>query len=261
MGLLLYGPLPMILALVFAALFGLAIGSFLNVVAWRMPRRESLVRPASRCPACETPIRPADNVPLLSWLLLRGRCRACRAQISVRYPLVEVTTAALYVAVVAAEWDDAAKIALGIALVTLLVPVTLIDLEHRIIPNRLTGPFAVVALTLGLALDSGFVVEQLIAGAAAGGFFLLAVLAYPKGMGMGDVKLAGVLGLFLGRSVGVALLVGLLAGVVVGGAIIARKGAAAGRKTSIPFGPFLALGGLVAVFVGNAVADAYLNRY
>ena len=153
-----------------------------------------------------------------------------------------------------------ARIALGIALVTLLVPVTLIDLEHRLIPNRLTGPFAIIALALGVALDSGFVVEQLIAGAAAGGFFFLAVLAYPKGMGMGDVKLAGVMGLFLGRSVGVALLIGLLAGVVVGAAIIARKGASAGRKTSIPFGPFLALGAIVALFIGDAIVDAYLAR-
>jgi leader peptidase (prepilin peptidase)/N-methyltransferase len=251
----------MLATLILAALAGLTIGSFLNVLAWRLPRRESLVRPRSRCPACAATIRPYDNVPLLSWLALRGRCRACGAHISRRYPLVEAATAALYVAVVAAEWGDAAKIALGIALVTLLVPVTLIDLEHRIIPNRLTGPFALVALGLGLALNSGFVVEQLIAGLAAGGFFFITVLAYPKGMGMGDAKLAGVLGLFLGRSVGVALLVGVLAGAVAGGAIVARKGAPAGRKTAIPFGPFLALGGLVALFAGNAVVEAYLTRF
>jgi leader peptidase (prepilin peptidase)/N-methyltransferase len=174
--------------------------------------------------------------------------------------VVEAATAALYVGVVASQWGDGAKIALGIAFVTLLVPVTLIDLEHRIIPNRLTGPFALVAVALGLALDSGFVVEQLAAGLAAGGFFFLTVLAYPKGMGMGDAKLAGVMGLFLGRSVGVALLVGVAAGAVVGGAIVARMGAAAGRKTAIPFGPFLALGGLVALFAGNALVDAYASQ-
>jgi leader peptidase (prepilin peptidase) / N-methyltransferase len=251
----------MVLVLPFAALLGLAIGSFLNVVAWRMPRRESLVRPGSRCPGCGTAIGALDNVPVVSWLALHGRCRSCGERISARYPLVELATAALYVAVVAAAWDDAARIALGIALVTLLVPVTLIDLEHRIIPNRLTGPFAVLAIGLGAALDPGFVPEQVIAGVAAGGFFMLAVLAYPRGMGMGDVKLAGVLGLYLGRAVGPALLVGLVAGVVVGAAIMARKGAAAGRKTAIPFGPFLALGGIVAIFVGDTLVDAYLDRF
>ena len=250
----------MLPVIVLAAVLGLAVGSFLNVVAWRLPRKEPLTRPRSRCAACAVPIRPVDNVPVVSWLVLRGRCRACGEPISPRYPVVEAATAALYAAVVAADWGNEARIALGIALVTLLVPVTLIDLEHRLIPNRLTGPFAIIALALGVALDSGFVVEQLIAGAAAGGFFFLAVLAYPKGMGMGDVKLAGVMGLFLGRSVGVALLIGLLAGVVVGAAIIARKGASAGRKTSIPFGPFLALGAIVALFIGDAIVDAYLAR-
>jgi leader peptidase (prepilin peptidase)/N-methyltransferase len=251
----------MVFAVVLAGVLGLAVGSFLNVVAWRLPRRESLVSPGSRCPSCGTPIAPADNVPVVSWLVLRGRCRACGARISLRYPLVELVTAGLYAAVVAAEWGDAARVALGIALVTVLVPVTLIDLEHRIIPNRLTGPFALLALGLGAVLDPSFVVEQLIAGAAAGGFFLLAVLAYPRGMGMGDVKLAGVLGLYLGRSAGAALLVGLLAGLMAGAVVIARKGTAAGRKTAIPFGPFLALGGVVAIFAGDAIVDAYLDRF
>jgi leader peptidase (prepilin peptidase)/N-methyltransferase len=251
----------MVLALPFTALVGLAIGSFLNVVVWRMPRRESLVHPGSHCPACGSTLRPFDNVPVVSWLALRGRCRSCAQRISARYPLVELVTAVLYVAVVAVAWGDGARMALGIALVTLLVPVTLIDLDHRIIPNRLTGPFAALAIALGVALDPGFVGEQLIAGAAAGGFFLLAVLAYPRGMGMGDVKLAGVMGLYLGRAVGPALLVGLVAGVLVGIAIMARKGAAEGRKTAVPFGPFLAIGGLVAIFVGDAIADAYLDRF
>jgi leader peptidase (prepilin peptidase) / N-methyltransferase len=251
----------MILALPLTALFGLAIGSFLNVVAWRLPRRESLVSPGSRCPGCGTAIRPMDNVPVLSWLRLKGRCRACGEPIAVRYAIVEAVTAALYVAVVAVAWGDATRMALGIALVTLLVPVTVIDLEHRIIPNRLTGPFAVLALALGAALEPGFLAEQIIAGAAAGGFFLLAALAHPRGMGMGDVKLAGVMGLYLGRAVGPALAVGLLAGVVVGMAVIARKGATAGRKTAIPFGPFLALGGIIAIFVGDAIVDGYLERF
>ena len=251
----------MVIALPFAALVGLAIGSFLNVVAWRLPRGESLSSPPSRCPSCEAPIRPYDNIPVLSWLLLRGRCRGCRTPIAARYPIVEAATAVLYVAVVAAEWGDAAAIARGIALVTLLVPVTLIDFEHRIIPNKLTLPFAILAVALGIALDPGFVVEQLIAGAAAAGFFLAAVLAYPRGMGMGDVKLAGVMGLYLGRAVAPALFIGLMAGVVVGAVIIARKGAKEGRKTAVPFGPFLALGAVVAIFAGDAMIDAYLDRF
>jgi leader peptidase (prepilin peptidase)/N-methyltransferase len=251
----------MVAAIVLAAVGGLIIGSFLNVVAYRLPRGESLSHPPSRCPSCEAPIRPYDNVPVLSWLLLRGRCRACKAPISARYPLVEALTGALWALVMWARWDDASGIALGIVLVTILIPITLIDYEHRIIPNRITGPAAVIAIVIGLVLDMDFVVEQLIAGAAAGGFFLLAAIAYPRGMGMGDVKLAGVMGLYLGRAVGLAVLVGLVAGVVVGAAIIARVGAKEGRKTAVPFGPFLALGGVIAIFAGDAVADAYADHF
>lgn len=249
------------LALVFAPVFGLLIGSFLNVVAWRLPRGESLATPGSHCPSCNAPVRPWDNVPLLSWLLLRGRCRDCRTSISVRYPLVEGVTAALYAGVVLARWDDVAEIAFGLALVTLLVPVTLIDLEHRKIPNLLTGPFAVLAIALGAVLDPSHLPEQLIAAAAAGGFFFAAAVLYPRGMGMGDVKLAGVMGLFLGRAVAPAVFVALIAGVLVGAVIIARLGAEAGRKTAVPFGPFLALGGIVALFAGDALVDAYLSRF
>jgi leader peptidase (prepilin peptidase)/N-methyltransferase len=251
----------MVPALALTALMGSILGSFLNVVAWRLPRGESLVHPGSQCPACAAAIKPYDNVPVLGWLWLRGHCRACHAPISARYPVVEAVTAALYAAVVAARWDDVTQIALGLALVTLLVPMVLIDLEHRLIPNRLTLPFAVLALALGVVLDPGIVAEQLIAGAAAGGFFLLAALAYPRGMGMGDVKLAGVLGLYLGRAVAPAIFVGLIAGVLAGVVIIARKGAAEGRRTAVPFGPFLALGALVAVFCGDALVDAYLDRF
>jgi leader peptidase (prepilin peptidase) / N-methyltransferase len=251
----------MVAAIVLAALGGLIIGSFLNVVAYRLPRGESLAHPPSRCPSCGAPVKPYDNIPVLSWLLLRGRCRACKAPISARYPLVEALTGALYALVTWARWDDASGIALGIVLVTILIPIALIDFEHRIIPNRITGPAAVVAIVIGIVLDMDFVAEQLIAGAAAGGFFLLAAIAYPRGMGMGDVKLAGVMGLYLGRGVGLAVLVGLVAGVIVGAAIIARVGAKEGRKTAVPFGPFLALGGVIAIFAGDAVADAYTDRF
>lgn len=241
-----------------AALFGAMIGSFLNVVVYRMPRGESLVRPRSRCPACGVAIKPYDNVPVLGWLWLRGRCRECGEPISLRYPAVEALTAALAVAVVLFK-HSAHDIALGLALVVILVPVALIDLEHRIIPNKITLAAAFLALAIGLATRPSGVAEQLIAAVAAGGFLLVFVLAYPRGMGMGDVKLAAVLGLFLGRSVGVAILVGVLAGTLVGAAIMARLGVSRGRKTAVPFGPFLALGAVVALFAGPDIVHWYLH--
>jgi leader peptidase (prepilin peptidase)/N-methyltransferase len=250
----------MALAIALAALAGLVVGSFLNVVAYRLPRDESLVHPRSRCPSCGTQLRAIDNVPVVSWLLLRGRCHHCGAAISARYPLVELTTGALYAAVVATQ-DDAVRIVLGLLLVTVLVPITLIDLDHRIIPNRITGPAAVAALVAVAALDPDFLVEAIVAGIAGGGFFLIAALLYPRGMGMGDVKLAAVLGLYLGRAVAPAILIALVSGVFVGAAIMVRKGAVEGRKTAVPFGPFLALGGLIAFFVGNELVDAYLDTF
>jgi leader peptidase (prepilin peptidase)/N-methyltransferase len=250
----------MIVAVAFAGVMGLVVGSFLNVVIHRLPRGESLVAPRSRCPGCETQIAARDNIPVLSWLLLRGRCRHCGTRISARYPLVEALTAVLFVAVVLVEGADR-DVWLGLAFVTLLVPVTAIDLDERIIPNRLLAPAAVVALALLVALRSGDLVEHLIAAAAAGGFLLVAVLAHPRGMGMGDVKLAGVMGLYLGRAVGPAMLVALVSGTVVGLAIIVRKGAKEGRKTAVPFGPFLALGGLVGLFAGDEIVDWYLDNF
>jgi leader peptidase (prepilin peptidase)/N-methyltransferase len=250
----------MALAIAFAAVGGLLVGSFLNVVAYRLPRGESLVHPRSRCPHCDTQLRAIDNVPVVSWLALRGRCHACGAPISVRYPLVEATTGALYVAVVASQ-DDTIRIVLGLLLVTALVPITLIDLDHRIIPNKITGPAAIAALVAIVALDTDFLVEALISAVAGGGFFFIAAVAYPRGMGMGDVKLAGVLGLYLGRAVGPAILIALITGVLVGAAVIARKGAKEGRKTAVPFGPFLALGGMIAFFVGDEIVDAYLDTF
>ena len=250
----------MALAIILAAVGGLVVGSFLNVVAYRLPRDESLVHPRSRCPSCGTQLRAIDNVPVVSWLLLRGRCHHCGAAISARYPLVELTTGALYAAVVATQ-DDAVRIVLGLLLVTVLVPITLIDLDHRIIPNRITGPAAVAALVAIAALDTDFLVEAIVAGIAGGGFFLIAALLYPRGMGMGDVKLAAVLGLYLGRAVAPAILIALVSGVFVGAAIMVRKGAVEGRKTAVPFGPFLALGGMIAFFVGNELVDAYLDTF
>jgi leader peptidase (prepilin peptidase) / N-methyltransferase len=239
---------------------GLILGSFLNVVAYRLPRGESLAAPASRCPGCEAPIKPYDNVPVISWLLLRGRCRSCGTRIAWRYPLVELATAvllALTVIVIGTNED----VWLGLAFVLLLVPVTVIDIDFRIIPNKLMIAGTVVALAILAVTSPDDIPPHLIAAAAAGGFLLVAAIAYPAGMGMGDVKLAFVMGLFLGREVGVAMLVALVAGSVVGIAVMAHKGAAEGRKTAIPFGPFLALGGIVGLLAGEPVVDWYLDTF
>ena len=200
----------------FAGVLGAIFGSFLNVVVYRLPRHESLVTPASHCPRCGD----AGASPTTTSRSSRGCCCAATAAaaappISPRYPLVEALTAALCVGAVLAH-HSAADIALSVALILLVVPAALIDLEHRIIPNRITALGAVLALVLGLALDPAGEPARLIAGAAAGGFLLLAALAYPGGMGMGDVKLAGVMGLFLGAAVAPALLIALIAGVLVG---------------------------------------------
>jgi leader peptidase (prepilin peptidase)/N-methyltransferase len=249
---------PIAFAAAVAGAFGATIGSFLNVVAYRLPRAESLVHPGSRCPGCGTAIKVYDNVPVFGWLLLRGRCRSCRTAISPRYPIIEALTGALAVGVVLTK-HSASAIALGLVLVVVLVPVALIDLEHRIIPNKITLPAAVAAVAIGAALDLKGVPEQLIAGSGAGGFLLAFLLMYPRGMGMGDVKLAVVLGLFLGRSVGVAILAGVLTATLVGAVVIARVGVEAGRKTAVPFGPFLAFGGVIGVFAGPAIIHWYLH--
>lgn len=244
----------------FAGVFGAMIGSFLNVVVYRLPRRESIVRPASHCPACGATVRPYDNVPVLSWLLLRGRCRNCSNAISARYPLVEALTALLCVGAVLGG-GGTAMIALNVTFILLLVPIALIDVEHRIIPNKLTALGSVLALAIGTALDPSGEPERLIAGVAAGGALLLAALAYPGGMGMGDVKLAGVMGLFLGSAVAPAMLIALFAGVLFGVLVAARKGAREARKTAVPFGPFLAFGSLVAVFAGDQLVNWYTTHF
>lgn len=247
-------------AAVFAGVMGAIVGSFLNVVAYRLPRGESVARPASRCPGCGTPIRPWDNIPVLSWLLLRGRCRACGEPISPRYPIVEAGTGLLCALVVVdrgVEWDAL----LGIALVLFLVPIVLIDLDVQLIPNKLTISGSLVAIALLAVFSPGDLVEHLIAAAAAGGFLLVAAVVYPAGMGMGDVKLAAMMGLYLGSAVAPAMFVALIAGTVVGAAIIARVGAREGRKRGIPFGPYLALGAIVALFAGDPLVDAYLGTF
>ncbi len=249
------------LVLLPAAAFGLIIGSFLNVVAFRLPARASLSTPGSHCPSCETPIKPYDNIPLLSWLLLRGRCRSCSEPIAARYPLVEAVTALLFAAVVAVHLNSTADLVLGLVLVAFLVPIALIDYDHQLIPNRLTLPAAILAIVLGTALDPGGEVERLIAGAVAALVLGLPSLLHPSGMGMGDAKLVGVLGLFLGASVAPAFFVAFLVGTIGGVAIMMRKGMMQGRKTKVPFGPFLALGGVVGILAGNELVQLYLGAF
>ncbi|HXR31165.1 MAG TPA: prepilin peptidase [Solirubrobacterales bacterium] len=243
-----------------ALLGGLIVGSFVTVVAHRVPRGESIVGPRSRCPACGAQIAAYDNVPVVSWALLRGRARCCGAAISVRYPLTELAMGTLFAATVAALWDDGGEIALGLVFVTTLVAITVTDLEQRLIPNKILLVAALLGAAIATVTDPGSLAERAIAAATAGGLLFLAALAYPRGMGLGDVKLAAVMGLFLGRDVAPAILVALLAGSLVGIAMIALHGVAA-RKRAIPFGPFLALGGVVALFAGDQLVDLYLGTF
>jgi leader peptidase (prepilin peptidase) / N-methyltransferase len=234
---------------------GLALGSFLNVVAARVPLRRSIVRPPSACMACGQEIRWYDNIPLLSYALLRGRCRHCGVRIHFVYPAVELLTAVLLAGCVLAS-GLSVEAAVAAFFCAVLVAVSAIDLEHRIIPNRIVLPAAVVVLAANTARDLSL--EWIVAGLAASGFLLAAALAYPAGMGMGDVKLALLMGVALGKAVPVALLVGMVAAMIPGVILFARYGKRA-RKMGIPFGPFLALGSVVALFWGHDILDAYLS--
>jgi leader peptidase (prepilin peptidase) / N-methyltransferase len=247
---------PEILA---GGLLGAVIGSFLNVVAHRVPLGESLVSPGSHCPGCGAPVRPYDNVPVISWLVLRGRCRNCGMRISPRYPLVELATAIAFAAVVAVRgFDD--DLILELPFVAALIGLAAIDFDHRLLPNKIVYPLAAYGVIATLLVDQDDLVENLIAGAGAFAFLLAAVIAYPRGMGMGDVKLAGAMGLYLGLSVIPALLVAFLSGSLVGVVILAREGAA-GRKKAVPFGVFLALGGIVGVLAGPELIDLYETNF
>ena len=234
---------------------GLAVGSFLNVLAARLPLRRSVVHPGSACMSCGTEIRWYDNVPLLSYALLRGRCRSCGARIGLRYPAVELVTALLVAGCVLAfglTLDAAVAALFCIA----LVAVSATDLEHRIIPNKIVLPSAVVVLAAQTALHPS--PEWALGALGASGFLFVAALAYPAGMGMGDVKLALLMGAMLGRTVSVALMLGMIAALLPGIVLLAKHGQKA-RKMGIPFGPFLALGSVVALFWGHTVLDAYLR--
>jgi len=245
------------------ALYGLVIGSFLNVVIWRVPRKESIVSPASHCPGCETPIAVRDNVPVVSWLVLRGHCRSCGTKISFRYPFVELLTGVLFGAVgarFAGSWALPAFLVLTAALVAL----SAIDLEFYLLPTRILRPVAIISVPL-LALAAGLEQDWGAFGRAAAGalvaftFFFVVHLISPNGMGFGDVRLSFLLGLFLGflgwGDLAGGLFFGFFYGAVIGIALIALG--ARSRKQHIPFGPFLAAGTMTFVLFGAQILDWY----
>jgi len=234
---------------------GLALGSFLNVVAARVPLRRSIVRPPSACMSCAQELRWYDNVPLLSYAVLRGRCRHCGVRIPLVYPAVELLTAVLIAGCVLA-FGLSAEAAVAAFFCAVLVAVSAIDLEHRIIPNRIVLPATVIVLIANTARELS--PQWAIGAVGASGFLLAAALVYPAGMGMGDVKLALLMGAALGKTVPVALMAGMLAAMIPGIVLFACHGKKA-RKMGIPFGPFLALGSVVALFWGHDILDAYLS--
>jgi leader peptidase (prepilin peptidase)/N-methyltransferase len=240
---------------------GAILGSFATALAHRLPRNENWVSERSRCPSCGEMIGARDNIPIASWMILRGRCRNCGAAISPRYILAELILAVLFVATyVILGDDDAGELALGLVLCFVLVVITLTDLDLRIIPNKIVlagsiAAVAIAAISMPETLDTRF-----IAAAIAGGVMFLVALAYPRGMGMGDAKLVGMMGLFIGRAIAPATLIGFLLGAVVGVAMIARQGAAA-RKSAIPFGPFLAVGGIIGLWFGDDIVQWYLDEF
>jgi leader peptidase (prepilin peptidase)/N-methyltransferase len=251
------------LRVLIAVPYGLIVGSFVTVLVHRVPAGESVVAPRSRCPNCGTPITARDNVPILSWLLLRGRCRACGVRIPARYPLIELASAVLFAAAAVRYGDVWLLIGVSVFL-GLLLALSLIDLEHKILPNRIVYPslvafpvFLVAARLAGAPVD---LVHAGIGFLAYGGVMLVVAIVSPKGMGMGDVKLSALIGLVVGAidlpSVAVAAGLAILLGGI--GAVVALA-MGKGRKTAVPFGPFLAAGAALALFWGPAIADAYVR--
>ena len=237
-----------------AGLFGLVIGSFLNVVIHRVPLRQSIVWPSSRCPNCGEGIKSFDNLPVLSYLVLRGRCRNCKVSISPRYPLVEGFTGILFAL---AGYQFGLSLALVWALVLISVLVTLAgtDLEHRILPNVIVGPAAVVGFLLSFVMDPGRWWVYLASAVVVAAGLLALALAYPGGMGMGDVKMGGMLGAFLGPYAALAVFVGALVGALVGGVLMAAGKMQ--RRSALPFGVFLALAGVFTLFLGQEIWEWY----
>lgn len=246
-----------------SVLVGLMVGSFLNVVIHRVPRKESIVKPGSRCPGCGTQLSPKDNIPVASWLILRGKCRSCRAPISPRYPLIELLTAVLF-AITAVRLGPDWALPAFLVVVAGLIAISAVDLERFIVPNRILYPTLFIAaplLLLAGALEDDWssVRTAAIGGALAWGLLLVIHLISPRGMGFGDVRLAGLIGMTTGwLSVGhvlVALFLGFLTASVVGVSLIFLK--LKGRKDKVPFGPFLALGAYLAILFGDPILSWY----
>ena len=239
-----------------AVLFGLVVGSFLNVVIHRVPLRESVVWPASHCPHCGEPIRPRDNLPLISYVLLRGRCRNCKESISVRYPVVEATTGLIFGAA-AYEFGSSLALLHALIFISVLIPLAVIDLEHRLLPNVIVGPATLLGLVLSILVDpAGWWTYPLFALAVAGSLLGLALI-YPRGMGMGDVKMGGMLGAFLGPYAALAVFLGALLGAISGGLLMAAGKMQ--RRSALPFGLFMALGGVISLFVGPELWHLYTD--
>ncbi len=251
------------MAITAVALFvlGAILGSFATALAHRMPRGENWVSERSRCPSCCETIGSRDNIPIASWMILRGKCRNCGEPISPRYVLAELTLAALFAATYLIVGDDEiGELILGLVLCFVLVVVTLTDLDLRIIPNKVVLPGAIVAVVVAAITVPETLDTRLISAAIGGGLLFLLVLAYPRGMGMGDAKLVGMMGLYIGRALAPATLIGFALGALVGVAMIARQGAAA-RKSAIPFGPFLAVGGIIGLWFGDDIVQWYLDEF
>ena len=244
-------------AVVFAP--ALALGSFLNVVAARLPDRRSLVGPRSACVSCGARIAWYDNLPLVSYAVLRGRCRTCAVRIGWRYPAVELATAVLVTASFL-RFGLSGRAFVAAYFCSVLVVLSAIDVERRILPDIIVLPSWALILGAQIALEPGRTIEWVAASLGASLFLFLALVAYPKGMGMGDVKLALLLGAGLGRAVAVGMMVGMLAALAYSIVLFVRHGFAA-RKMAIPFGPFLAFGAIVALFVGDDLLSAYLGRF
>lgn len=239
-----------------AALFGLVVGSFLNVVIHRVPLRESVASPGSHCPGCGAQIKAYDNVPVLSYLLLRGRCRNCEMRIPVSYPVVEALTAGLFGAAIYA-FGFSFRLAIALVFIVVLVSLAGTDYEHRVLPNAIVGPATVFGFVLSAFLRPDWWWVYPIAALIVGGLLFMLAIIYPGGMGMGDVKMGGMLGAFLGPYAALAVFLGALAGAVAGGVLMASGKMP--RRTALPFGIFMSFGGLVTLFVGPDVWDLYLN--
>ena len=247
------------LAALLVAPFALAVGSFLNVVIARVPEGRSLNSPGSSCPRCDAPIRWYDNVPVLSWLILRGKCRDCQAPISIRYPAVELLTL-IILSAIALRFGFTLETVLYCTFAAALIALSVIDVDHHILPNRIVLPLAVLVLAGQIALQPDRAIEWVLAALGAAGFLLSLAIAYPAGMGMGDVKLALALGAALGLTVTVAMMFAFVTAGILGIALLVRYGSAA-RKMPVPLGPFLAAGALVALFAGQPIIDLYTGTW